>query len=152
MNRLMFDSRPGPRAGDILRFREREEALRFLRGAVSDDSVMRHLRRWADGRGHAVTGERDIVERAAAALLTGALRARRVPVAPVGGPGTDDGTPARPSEVVSPTLFERDAPPPPDSSPAPQRQTAIDVAQQVKALLAAAKNGSPFCEQCERDG
>jgi len=145
------------------RFVDADEASRFLRSTFSDRDTLNDLRRWAHDRGAANWQDRTLLQYASGRLVSGELRvtgeARRL-----SGGGSQSADPATASEArdqparnstgpgarVTPSMMRT-----PQSEPEPQAPQAppapkADIAKQIATLLAAAQNGTPFCEQCEK--
>lgn len=95
--------------------------------------------------------DRDVLKGLAGLMAEGKLRLKQ---AVTGGAVSDDNdapaydpAPRRPAKTWrgGPTVRER-----PDPKPASPPPRPMDVAKQVDALLAAAKSGAPFVEQCKQ--
>lgn len=151
--RYRFDDRLGGRHGSVRHFHDHGEALRFLRAEASDFVSLGYLRVWADRRGFGSRLDRDLFQFAATGLVSGELTVRPVTRVILGGtPGPSPST--RPSEAIprneaparAASVGLRKAP----TKPPPKPANTLDVDQQVAALMAAAKSGTPFCEQCAR--
>ncbi|MFK7751915.1 MAG: hypothetical protein AB8B51_05150 [Sedimentitalea sp.] len=167
MNRVFIVSRHSPRAG-ATRFRDREAASRFLLIAAREPGNMRHFRGVAqtEKSGALRANDADVIAHLAARLADGALRLegkrrqkKEVSAALVSADG--DATeveyePATARPRTSPASVERQEKPMlirPRAEPAAQPPVVVDVdvSMQIAALIAAARNGTPFCEQCEKN-
>jgi len=129
-----------------MQFASQHEALTFLRQVSGDSGALRDLRHWADRRGAGnVRTDDDLLQLAAACLVAKTLLVRAPIKKQRSGSAKDE------EEVVArsdrrgsgPAQVRRAAPP-------PEEQADIDIDQQIAALKAAAQDGTPFCEQCER--
>lgn len=144
------------------RFLDQNEALRFLREVASNFDTLIDLRTWASERRVALRPDRDLLHEAAACLVSGELIAwsltsvthgRSAPKAQKTETTTQrpmSNAPiaqSDPRDRVTPSALRKSSAEP---APSPTPVAEIDVAQQVATLLAAAKDGTPFCEQCER--
>lgn len=137
------------------RFYDTDEASSFLRIATSDFDTLNDLRRWAWDQGFALRQDVDLLKYASACLVSDDLRVARYPLeyrTAYGGPPEAE-PPAEQSrtssaERATPSTFRpQKSEPPPQTTPS---RSAVDVDQQIATLLAAAQNGAPFCEQCEK--
>jgi hypothetical protein len=151
-------------------FWDRYEALLFLRRMTTDFDTLHDLRIWASKRGTGPRSDRDLMEFAATCLVSGELvvgslsrldsggLVRPVTGADKSGGGVSEQRP-RPTETYDPRneSGERTTPsafrqPRQELLPEvmPVSALAVDVARQVVTLLSAARDGTPFCEQCEQ--
>ena len=159
MRKYRFSSRFQDSAGEVLRFHDRGDALRFLRKLAPDFDMLSELRRWGNDSIHKPRSDKSLLHFASASLVSGELTVWYLDrVTRGGGGGTPADTakpevPARaqrnPRERVTPSAM-REPPQEPWTQSAAVPVPEVDVAQQVATLLAAAQNGTPFCEQCER--
>jgi nucleoside-diphosphate-sugar epimerase len=134
---------------DPLQFYFFDDALRFLRQAISNSDALCSLRIWAVGRGaSAPRSDRELLSHAAASLVSGELVVRPYTLKPLSGhadhteeiESDPEEIVRRPRRRVASSRPQKAA----DSEP------DINIEQQIAALRAAAKAGTPFCEQCER--
>jgi hypothetical protein len=148
-------------AGNAMPFADRDSGIRFLQRIGNGLAAMRLRRLWQDrpgGAGPARVNEKQLLEFLADRLVKGDLQATRIPP-PQGGGGsgsqaarhwTPDSTPLG-TRVESPLrLAPRGLPASPVDLPQ-EIPVVPDVAAQVASLLAAARDGIPFCEQCAKD-
>lgn len=166
MRKYIFSDRYAGLVRSPIPFFNAEKALQFLRDAASDYNSLVDLRMWASRQGSGLRDDSDLLEYAAKGLVSGELvagtlgkvaaRDRTMHALKGGGASKEQQHKAPPEplksgETTTPSaLREPREEPKPDPKPAPA--PAMDVAQQVAVLLAAAKSGAPFCEQCEKAG
>ena len=148
-----------------MRFSDHSSALAFLRKVQRSGvniSVFRNvLKAEQDGTALHLIGDHQVLEQLSRMLCSG-----RIKLHEPGSIGTEHAEAAdstserreRPSgsgagRRPEPTLRRepRPMPPPkPRSAPVRKPSPAIDIDQQIAILRAAAIDGTPFCEQCER--
>lgn len=157
----------GHRFDDVIKspmhFRTPDKARWFLEKAVTEYNTLSDLRTWAHRWGAAVRTDEELLDFAAISLVSGSLIVGEVDKTPGKTPelrvmkGGGEGKPPPPRKVAPAPLApgERTTPsemrepkPEPKAESAPAPAPEMDTDQQVAALLAAAKSGAPFCEQC----
>lgn len=139
--------------GTRLSFEGKAQALQFLRRFLHDPFHMAYFRRLlaraAGGVRPAAQDDLELLEVMAGWLVSGRLRALQRPVLVM--PQTAP-QPRQPKEAVrfGPEL-EPQAPQKPQRAPLPESSWP-DPAQQFQALAQAAEEGTPFCEECMKQG
>lgn len=130
---------------ELLDFSSLDEAVRFLRPFLADESTRGRILDLANERFEGVRGAADeeaILRELAFQLVSGRFRIA------FAGP-TIKPEVAMPVEPPPP-------PPPPKSPPPPQKKKessdteGVDPASQADTLKRAAEEGQPFCEECEK--
>lgn len=125
---------------------DRSDAKQRLAASIGDDAALARLRRTtlslADGADLSRLDDHALLDDLAAAVAEGRLRAagprpRLLPFVPEAAPAPAPAAPAR---------ARRSAPATPDVPP----EADLDVAAMVAVLVQAARDGVPFCEECER--
>ncbi len=161
MNRVYLVDKDDARAGPAI-FAGQDEALRLLRLAALNYDNLQHFRMvWrtqVQGGGAQPPTDRRVLQFLADRLARGLLRIsgpRRAEPAPVRkGGGTGGAAPPPPKPPVAPrppaTPPLKLRPPPIPAEIAKVAAPLIDAAEQANCLVAAAKDGLPFVEQCAK--
>lgn len=158
MRRYKIFNRSNHLGRKALRFSDTEDATRFLQHATLDHDILNDLRRWAVENDCSRRQDAELVRYAASHLVYGDLRvawfqerldfqatqsssAETAPNDRTSKPRTSSGERVTPSSLRA---SKSEASPKSTLSSAP-----VDIAKQIATLLAAAKSGAPFCEQCQ---
>jgi hypothetical protein len=142
------------RSGDRLLHATDESAARdLLRGLLSDAAAMARIRRLLledSFRDLSTSSDHEVIDVLARRVASGRLRvvsseAQRPPAIPaVKVPVITEAPPPAPERTRAP------APPPPEAkAPAPAPAT-VGMTAQAEALTLAARDGTPFCEECAK--
>lgn len=124
------------------------DAKQALAASIGDDAALSRLRlkalSLADGSELSRLDEHAFLDHFAAAVAEGRLRAAGprpslLPFVPAAAP-------ARAPAPATPARARPSAPAAPDASP----EVDLDVAAMIAVLTQAARDGVPFCEECER--
>lgn len=128
-----------------LQFQGHDAAVRWLQGTGNSPSAMADLRRALASAGGdfglSRATDREVISRLASLIVS-----HRVQVCGAAVPAPDaplDPPPSPYAEGPAPEAVAQPAPP-------PQEEPELDVAAIVAGMVAAAAQGIPFCEECER--
>jgi hypothetical protein len=152
---LFGDREPDDRVLYSVRFLDRDEAHRFFGTIAADPEAASMFRRSVLGTRGRMANDGESHD-AFVSRIAGDLASGHLPVSVVHSPRSNWATVAEaprdrsaPGAALTPTSL-RERPRTAEPSPrAPEpEELALDVAQQVEALVAAATVGAPFCEQC----
>jgi hypothetical protein len=149
-------------ADHVLVFRDNSSALDFLLGIAAAPLVMQALRlalsEVGPTRPPTRMTDRAVLDQLAWRLVAGTIR---IGVTLVGPPVVRDSTAAASSppaaeapppvdRAPAPPAAERDGEAPPPSVVEPLIPTAVDPRVQANSMRRAARQGKPFCEECEK--
>lgn len=136
-----------------LAFSGQEDAALYLRQFLHRPEVMVQLRALLSAEAGPVwrLGDHDVVDQCAAALMHGRLCVVRTQT--VVAPSRRAASAAGPREVAA-GVSRRPAPAPPPEAPPPAPEVnpldALDHDRQAEVLESAARDGVPFCEECQK--